>query len=372
MSDETTGQMGGQSFLQKHIRTSSKRHPKIKSDDQLQFFQQLTTLFAAGTPLLEGLRIASVQSQSQKMSEIISSLADRVAGGQSLHQAASDYPKVFDRQWIEVIKTGEASGQLADVLTSLTEYIVSVREMRAKLISSLIYPCIMAIVAVLAIVVMLWKVVPTFADFFKEFDSELPQITQKVVALSNFLQANGLYLVGGAIAVFFGIRKYLRTPTGKSLKDQAMLTMPMVGECVVNVSMERFATNMVLLLRSGLPLLETIGSMKGVFHNNTVYREALKKIETRVAAGGGMASALEESGLFTSMMISMVKVGEESGEMANVLEEMAVYYRLKVTQMVERLTGAVEPCVILFMGITVAVILMSVYMPMFQIASGPG
>lgn len=361
----------GGTWLQRHIRTSAKQHPRVKGEDKLRFFQQLTTLFAAGTPLLEALWIASAQSQSQRMQAVIRTIADRVAGGLSLHQAAADFPKVFDRQWIEVIKTGEVSGQLADVLASLTNYIISIRQMRSKLISAMIYPCILLTVAVLAIVVMLWKVVPTFADFFKEFDSELPAITQSVIDLSGFLQANGLFILGGTIAAIVGLRYYLRTEAGRRILSQASVTTPLIGECMVQVCMERFATNMVLLLRSGLPLLEAIISLKGVFQKNAVYREALVRIEHRVAGGGALATAMEECRLFTPMVVSMVRVGEESGQLAAVLDEVAGYYRKRVEAVVERLTGIVEPVVILCMGVAVAVILMSIYLPMFQIASGP-
>jgi len=361
----------GETWLQRHIRTSAKQHPRVKGEDKLRFFQQLTTLFAAGTPLLEALRIAAAQSQSQRMQGVIHTIADRVAGGLSLHQAAADFPKVFDRQWIEVIKTGEVSGQLGEVLASLTNYITSIRQMRSKLVSAMIYPCILLAVAVLAIVVMLWKVVPTFADFFKEFNSELPGITQSVIDLSSFLQTNGLFILGGSIAAVVALRYYLKTDAGRSILSQALLTVPMIGECMVHVYMERFATNMVLLLRSGLPLLEAIASLRGVFQKNTVYRDAIRRIEQRVAGGSTLAAAMEESALFTPMVVSMVRVGEESGQMAPVLDEVAGYYRKRVEAVVERLTGIIEPVVILCMGIAVAVILMSIYLPMFQIASGP-
>ena len=361
----------GHTWLQRHIRTSAKQHSRIGGDDKLEFFQQLTTLFAAGTPLLEALRIASSQTQSREMQTVIRAIANRVAGGVSLHQAAGAFPKVFNRQWIEVIRTGEISGQLADVLASLTAHIVAGRQMRSKLISAMIYPCILMVVAVVAMIVMLWKVVPTFADFFKEFDSQLPAITQSVIDLSGFMQANGLLILAGVVIVAVAVRYYVKTDGGRRIVAQLSLSMPVIGDCVVQSCMERFATNMVLLLRSGLPLLEAIASLKGVFQGNTVYRDALGRIERRVAAGGGLAGSLEESGLFTPMVVSMVRVGEESGQMTPVLEEVAVYYRKRVQALVERLTGIVEPAVILCMGATVAVILTSIYLPMFQIASGP-
>jgi len=359
-------------WWQRYVRTSSKVHPRIKSEDKLRFFQQLTTLFKAGTPLLESLWIASNQSQSAKMQAVIKTIAQRVAGGLSLHQAAADFPKVFDRQWIEVLRTGEASGQLADVLSSLTGHIVTARETRGKLVSAMIYPCILLSVAVLAIVVMLWKVVPVFQDFFKESGAKLPGITQTVINLSQFLQKDGLYLVGGTIAGIFGLRYYLRTAGGRRLLNQLMVTVPLIGNIAVEAYMEKFATNMVLLLRSGLPLLDAVQSMQGVFHANVLYRDAMQRVRNHVASGGSFAAALEETRLFTSMMVSMVHVGEESGELAAVLGEVAVYYRKRVEALLERLTGSIEPVVILGMGVTVAAILTSIYLPMFQMASGPG
>jgi type II secretory pathway component PulF len=358
------------SWVQKHIRISTKLHSGIKPDDKMQFFHHLTTLFAAGTPLLEALQIASRQTQSQKMQVVISKIAEKVASGTSLHQAASEFPKVFERQWIEVIKTGEMSGQLTHVLNALTKYIEASREMRAKVVSAMIYPCIMFVVAVLAIVIMLWKVVPVFSAFFTDAGSQLPGITQAVVDTSEFLQKRGLMLFAGIGVAIFGIRAYLRTDKGKHILDQAMLSVPMIGELIVYVNMEKFATNMVLLLNSGLPLMETISSLQGVFHNNTVYREAMQKIQQRVANGNGLAPAMEESRLFTSMMLSMIKVGEESGELSKVLDQVAMYYCDKVKSIVERITGCIEPIVILGMGVSVAVILTSIYLPMFQMAGG--
>ena len=369
---EVSGKHTGGSWLMRHVRTASKMHKDIKGDDKLRFFQQLTTLFAAGTPLMESLWVSAAQSQSIKMRSVVRTIAERVAGGLSLHQAAADYPKVFDRQWIEVIKTGEASGKMADVLASLTEHIVAMKEMRGKIISAMIYPIIMLVVAVTAVAVMLWKVVPVFADFFKESGSKLPGITQTVIDMSNFLQEKGLYLIGGVVAVVMALRYYLRTPTGRRIFNQIAITVPVIGDCAVEAYMERFATNMVLLLKSGLPLLEALGSMQGVFHSNVIYREALHVIQQRVGSGTGLATALEEAGLFTTMLVSMVKVGEESGELALVLGQVATYYRRRVEGTLTRITGMIEPIVILGMGVTVAVILTSIYLPMFQMASGPG
>lgn len=185
--------ISGLSWVQKHVRISTKLHKRIKGEDKIQFFHHLTTLFAAGTPLLEALRIAARQTQSQRMRIVINTIADKVAAGTSLHLAVAEFPKVFDRQWIEVLKTGELSGQLSQVLIALTDYIKASKEMKAKLVSAMIYPAIMTCVAISAIVVMLWKVVPVFSAFFTDVGSKLPGITQAVVNTSEFFKKEVLF-----------------------------------------------------------------------------------------------------------------------------------------------------------------------------------
>jgi len=361
----------GKSFVQKHIRIASRPHGRIRRTDPPRFLHHLSTLLTAGTPLLEALTIAGHQSQSLKMRQVIRQMTDRVAAGSSLHAAAAGFPNVFRRQWVEVVRTGELSGTLADVLAGLVEHISQSEEIRTKLVSAMIYPCILMGVAVLAVTVMLWKVVPVFAEFFQEFGSKLPAVTQAVIDTSHFLQTHMLELAGGVLGTVLLARWYLRSETGRRLVDRLSLTLPLIGPCVVGVYMERFAGNMALLLKSGLPLMETIVSMQGVFHSSRTYREAMTRVEQRVASGESLAAALAETGLFPSMMISMIHVGEQSGQLVAVLQQVAAHYRRGMQATLERLARCIEPAVILGMGVTIAVILTSIYLPMFQMASGP-
>ncbi|MBN1787223.1 MAG: type II secretion system F family protein [Sedimentisphaerales bacterium] len=344
-------------------------HRWIKNEDKMQFFHHLTTLFSAGTPLLEALQIASHQTQSRRMKDVILQVTNKVSAGNSLNQALSDFPKIFETQWVEIIKTGELSGQLTQVLTALGEHIKESKELHTKVVSAMIYPIIMCVVAVAAVVIMLWKVVPVFTAFFEDFGSKLPPITQVVVDTSAFLQQRGLMMLGCIAVGVFLARMYFKTKKGKSLLDRALLSVPMIGELIVYANMEKFATNMVLLLENGLPMMETLGSLKGVF-TNSVYQEVIDEIQHKVSGGSGLTVPMEESGLFTSMLVSMVKIGEESGELVKVLREVAVYYRDRLKEIVERVVVCIEPVVIVGMGVSVAVILTSIYLPMFQMASG--
>jgi len=353
-------------------RVTSKTHPKVDDGDILAFFQQLSTLFRSGTPIYDSLTISATQSQSDALADIIRAVSEKVAAGAALCQALAGYPKYFKQEWIEVIRSGEDSGQLGNVLERLTTQIDAASQLRSTIVSAMMYPIIILVVAVAAIIVMLVKVVPTFAAMFDSFGKELPAITQYVLAVSDFLQERGFMLLMGVAVLVFSLRRYLRTPKGRANRDRVFIGLPMIGDVMVQVCMQKYANNIAVLLRAGLPLLDAIQSLKGIFSDNTVYEAGLARASRHVEQGGTLADGLEETGLFTSFVISMTRIGEDSGTLPEVLDEVEVFYRRKITVLVQRLTGTMETAVILFMGITVAVILCSVYLPMFSMAGGVG
>ena len=353
-------------------RVTDKMHPKVESADILAFFQQLSTLFRAGTPIHDALLIASGQSQSITLTRVITDIARKVASGNSLYMAMGKYPEHFKPEWVEVVKSGEASGLLGEVLLRLQKQIDAGNQLSSKLVSSMMYPSICLVVAVGAIAVMLVKVVPTFAQMFVAMNMELPGITKAVMAASEFLQTKGAYILGALGTGYWGLKRYIATPEGRRAKDHFLVSIPIIGEVVVQVCMQKFANNISVLLTAGLPLLEAIESMKGIFKSNSVYEEAMESVARHVSQGGGLADGVERTKVFTSFTVSMTRIGEQSGTLPDCLSEVEVYYRRKIEVLVERLTSTLETAVILFMGVAVAVILTSVYLPMFSMAGGVG
>ena len=352
-------------------RVTNKMHPGVQNADILAFFQQLSTLFRAGTPIYDAIVMSSEQTQSEKLRLIILDIARMVAGGSELHAAMSSHDKHFKAEWTEIIRSGESSGQLDSMLERLAFQIDSAQQLHSKLVSAMIYPTLVLIVAVAALAVMLVNVVPTFADMFNAMGGELPQITQAVLALSNFLQEHGLLLLGGIIALVVGIRRYINTPNGGKKWDRLLVSAPLVGEVTVQSYMQKYAINVARLLRAGMPVLEAMQALYGIY-DNTLYKGAVKRICSGIERGGGLADAMESTGLFTTFVVSMTRTGEASGEMAPVLDEVELFYRRKVETVAERLSKSLETIVILGMGVCVAVILCSVYLPMFSMASGVG
>lgn len=349
-------------------RVASKGHKNVTMDDKMTFFQQLSTLISSGTPLLQAIYICAEQSQSTKMSQVLAEIAGQISAGSALYSAAANHPKLFEPHWIEVIHTGEITGKMGTVLLDLNKQIRESRETRRKVTGALMYPIILVIVAILAVTIMLWLVVPTFAAMFKDMGATLPGITQFVVDASGFVVQYGIYVVMGIGAVALAFRQYMRTDSGRRRVGGIGLAFPLVGDLMVQGAMYKFSSNITLLLKSGIPMLETMTALRSVFHNSPIYREALEHAAGRVSAGRPLASALEETGLFTTMMTNMVRIGEESGQLATVMDQIAPYYKEKMEGFIAKLTKLLEPIIIMAMGSTVAGLMLAIYLPMFEMA----
>jgi type IV pilus assembly protein PilC len=230
------------------------------------------------------------------------------------------------------------------------------------------YPIMLIVAAVGAVAVMLWLVVPTFAQMFKDMGAELPPITQFVVDASGFVVAYGPYILGAVIAAAVAFRQYMQTEAGRRNVLGVGLVLPMIGSMLVQMAMYRFSSNIALLLKSGVPMMETLGTLTSIFEKSPIYRDSMTRARGRVAAGRPLAAALEETGLFTSMMTNMVRIGEESGPLATVMEQIAPFYKEKMETMISKVTKMMEPIIIMGMGTTIAGLMLAIYMPMFDMA----
>ncbi len=351
-----------------HARISKKAHKGAKIEDVLSFFHQLATLVSSGTPLLQSLKIAAGQCESTKLRLVLDEITAKVAAGSTFHAAAGAFPKVFEFQWLEAIRTGEVTGKMAQVLVELNKQIRESRETKRKVKGALMYPLILILVAVIAVTVMLWMVVPVFAKMFKDMDAQLPGITQFVVDASDAIVKYGHYGVITVVASVVAFKQFFKTENGRRYVMGILMAIPTVGQLVIEMAMYRFASNLSLLLKSGVPMMETMYTVKGIFQNNPIYRDALERVALKVAAGRSLHVALAESGLFLPMLTSMVQVGEESGQLAAVMEQVAPFFKEKMEGMILKVTKLVEPIIIMGMGSSIAGLMLAIYMPMFEMA----
>lgn len=353
-----------------NARVSTKPRKKLGIDDILAFFQQLATLVAAGTPLLQAIQMGAEQAESLRLRQILGEIAARLSAGSSFHSAAANYPEAFEYSWIEMIRTGEVTGRMSEVLRELSAQVQESREAKRKMRGAMFYPIVLLCVATLAIAAMLRFVVPTFDRMFKEMGAELPEITQFVIGASQFVVQYGLYILGGIGLAAYLFRRYFRTDDGKRRVLGVIMVLPTAGDLLVQSTMYRFASNLALLLKSGVPMLETLDTLRGILGGNPHYRDALEQARRRVASGQSLASAIEESGLFTGMIVNMVRTGEESGQLAAVMERVAPYYREKVESLIAKVSKAMEPLIVVGMGAAIAVMMLSIYLPMFNMSGG--
>ena len=361
--------MSFDSWFLSRARVASKRHRRVTLDDKMTFFQQFGSLLASGTPMLRALKIAAEQSQSTTLQQKMEEASERVASGGSLHQSIEEScGPMFPKHWVAMIATGETTGKLDEVLIDLNRQIRESAETRSKFVGAMIYPCVLIFVRVFVVAVMLTFVVPTFSGMFKDMGAELPEITIFVMNMSEGLSANGLYILAALGVGIFLTRRWLRTDEGMRRAISVMVAIPIVGDLVIQASMYRFASNLALLLRSGVPMLETMNTVADVFKGQPPYRDAIVNARNRMAAGRSLADGLAESGLFTSMMVNAVRVGEESAQLGVVMEELAPYYRDKTQAFMSRVTKLAEPAIIMVMGAVISVVMLAIYIPMFEMA----
>ncbi len=360
--------MAMEDWFLSRARVAARPHKRVRLDDKTAFFQQLATLLGSGTPLLQALKVCAEQSQSVRLRLVLEEVAARVAAGTPLHAAAAYYPQVFDHDWVEVLRTGEMTGQMGLVLTELNRQIAEARDTRRKVVGALIYPCVLIVVSVVSVAIMLWLVVPTFASMFRDLGAQLPEVTRMVIDSSTFLVDNGPYLLLALGLVAWLARRHGRTEAGRRLFESAGLALPLVGELLVQMAMYRFASTLALLLKSGIPMMEALTVLGRVFQMRPIYGQAISRAQSRVASGQPLAASLEETGLFTTMLTNMVRVGEESGQLADVMSQVAPFYKEKMEAMVAKVTKLLEPVIIVGMGGAVAALMLAIYLPMFDMA----
>jgi general secretion pathway protein F len=343
---------------------------KVSQPQLLQFTQELATLLAAGLPLDRSLVILGSLVEGEEFTKIMRTLVEAVRAGKSLAAAMTEHPVVFPKIYVNMIRAGEAGGILEAVLRYLTEYMERSLALKEDLKSALIYPLILGGAAGVSLIVLFVYVIPRFALIFKDVGQALPLITKIVIDFSEFLTQYGwvllLVLLGGVTAGLF----YLRSPEGRTEWDRFCLRVWLLGELVKKFETARFARTLSALLRGGVPLLEALGTVQGVV-GNRLLTHAIGQVQVRVREGKGMARPLGESGLFPPLALNMIAVGEETGKLDTMLNEVAEHYDQEVKRTTKRLTSILEPALILGMGLVIGVVVISMLLAIFSMNDLP-
>jgi type IV pilus assembly protein PilC len=342
-------------------------HKGIRLGDLMNFSRQLVTMLEAGITLTRSLDVIISQAESQNFYKILVLIKRDVEQGQALSVAISKYPKVFNQFWVSLIEVGEASGTIPVVLNKLAFYLEQQASFRATVVSGVIYPAILFAVSMGAVAFFALVVGPKFESIFNSMKVELPGITKWLLAFFRFVKNNFVVILVSIVAFVILFKKYSQTYYGKLMLEGIMFKMPVLGEVYKLIIIERFSSQMAILVETGVPILYALEITERLVDNNTCAL-VVNDIKESVKKGELLVDPMKRSGFFPPMCIQMIMVGEETGELSKMLKHVAAFYQTTVETFMSRFSTIIEPFMIVFMGGVIGTIVVAMFMPMFNIA----
>jgi len=341
--------------------------PKVKESDVIIFSRQFSTMIDAGLPLLQCLDILQAQQENPTFKKNLKKIKESVESGETFADSLKKFPKVFNELFINMVAAGEAGGILDVILGRLSAYMEKMAKLKRQVKGAMTYPIITIIIAIIVIAIILVFVIPVFAEMFADFGSSLPAPTLMVVAMSDFVIGNIGYIIGAIFAASFIIRRIYASKKGRIFMDDMFLRLPVVGILIRKVAVAKFTRTTSTMLSSGVSILEVLDIVAKTAGNKIV-EFAILDVKTGIAEGRSMADPLLESGVFPSMVCSMIAVGESTGALDNMMEKIADFYDDEVDQSVKNLTDMIEPFMLVFLGVVIGGLVISMYLPIFSMA----
>lgn len=333
------------------------------------FTRQLHVLISSGIPLVQALEVLSEQSSSANLRNTIAVVKEKVSQGNYLWEALNAYPKIFPKLYVSLIRAGEASGSMDQILKRLTQYIEEADRLKRMTKSAMMYPIVVVSIGMAVIAAMMIFVIPKFEDFLKTSGQELPLPTQIVINVSHFMINNVLFLAGGAIAAIYLGARYFKSPEGRAILDRTSFNLPLFGPMVQKSAMARFSRTLQTLLSGGINLIDAIDICRATV-DNAVLEDAVGRIRVEIEAGKTLGSVMSRLPVFPKMAVQMIAVGESTGNLDKMLEKIADLYEDEVKIIVSGLSKLIEPFVLLFLGLGVGAIMIAMYLPVFKMAGG--
>ncbi len=345
----------------------------VPSKDLAIFTRQFSVMIDAGLPLVQCLEILGSQQENKTFAKILQQTRMDVEGGASLADAMRKHPKAFDDLFTNMIAAGEAGGILDTILKRLATYIEKAVKLKAQVKGAMVYPVAVLSIAALVIFVILWKVIPTFQSMFEGLGAQLPLPTRIVITLSQWTTRLALPMIVGGVIFVILFKRYYATYNGRRVVDRIILKLPILGVVMQKIAVARFCRTLATLISSGVPILDGL-EITARTSGNAILEDAIMAVRKGVEGGLTIAQPLKESGVFPPMVVQMIGVGEQTGALDAMLSKIADFYEEEVDQAVANLLTLMEPVMILFLGVTVGGIVISMYLPLFtligQLAGG--
>ena len=339
---------------------------KVPPAEIMHFSRQLAAFVRAGVPILEAIQIISEEVGNTKLREILTDVRDSLKAGRTLSDAITPYRDVFPRFYVDMIRSAELTGHLDNVLDQISRYMERDLEARQKIRSALAYPLVIFVLSIVTIAILAAFVLPRFKTFFESLNADLPLTTRMLLAVTDFLGEWWWLILGVLLAIVLIILLGLKTEKGKNLKDRFLLRLPVIGEVVRFAVIERFCRIFSAMVQAGVPLpeaMEVVAEGTG----NSVYEKGLVDVREQMLQGEGISRPLSSTTLFPSSVVQMVRVGEETGTLDQQLETAASYYEQELSYKIKKLTTLFEPAVIIFMGVVVGFVAVSVVSAMYGV-----
>jgi type IV pilus assembly protein PilC len=341
---------------------------RVSSDEVVNFTRQIATMIEAGLVLSEAVDILSEQQSKKRFKEVLEEISADLKGGLSFAASLSRYPDIFHALYVNLVKAGEASGKLDEVLNRMADTLEKEREFRARIKGAMIYPAVVITMMFLVIVLMMVFVIPKLTGFYTQSSLELPLPTKILIAISDLFVNFWWAMIIVNFSVIFGFKRFLATPHGRLSWDKFLLNIPKLGTLISNVILTNFNRTFALLTSAGIPMLDAINIVKDVT-DNSVYKEGLKTAYNGVESGLTFSQQLISLPYFPRLMGQMVRVGEETGKIDEIFKRLADFYETESDHAIKNLTVAIEPIILVVLGIGVAFLVIAIILPIYTLTT---
>ncbi len=340
--------------------------PRTSLDDLILFSRQMYALTKSGVPLARGLRGLAESTRNERLREAVGEIVEDLESGRDLAGSMSRHPEIFGPMYVNIVRVGENSGTLEESFKRLATYLQRDRDTRQRVKSALFYPTIVVIAIFIAIAILTVWVIPAFSGMFARFDAELPWATRVIIATSDFAREHWLWIFGLIVAAIIGFRWWSKSPSGRPTWDRWKMNLPVVGSIVRRATLARFARGFATSFRAGVPLTRALALVSRSL-DNAYLAERIDGMRDGVERGESLHRSAAATGIFTPLVLQMIQVGEETGSVDDMLDEVADFYEQEVAYELENLSAAIQPILIIAVGIMVLILALGIFLPLWSL-----
>ncbi|PIQ98909.1 MAG: type II secretion system protein GspF [Nitrospinae bacterium CG11_big_fil_rev_8_21_14_0_20_45_15] len=363
---EVTAKSPGIKFNMPRTSLNLKKEESIPARELMDITQQLSTLLDSGFTIDKSLGVLAQLAQRPQSRVILTALKDKVHAGSSLADALAEYPQIFSKLYVNMIRAGEAGGTLGPSLMRLSGFLESSEELKASILSAMIYPVVLILFGGAALTVLITVVIPQLSQLFEDMGDALPLITQLMLAISSFLRSYWWTIFIGMVVTIIAFYLFIKTPAGRLKWDGFLLNLPVIGPLIRKIEISRFSRTLSTLLQSGVPVLAALTIVASIL-GNRVIGEAMHVIHKGLKSGRGLSTPLQETGVFPPLAVHMITIGEQSGNLDEMLEKVSATYDKEVERSIKQLVSMIAPLMILIMAVVIGFIVISMLVGIFSV-----